>query len=201
MSDLWERADSIVKQIGILGGTFNPIHIGHLAIAQTVLDKLGLDKIVFVPSFFPPHKSEKNLVPAADRLRMVQLAVEGNSGFEVSDFEIQKGGKSYSVDTVTHFTQILPPKSKIFFIIGEDAVAGLPDWRRINDLAAMAIFVVVNRKGFEHAKSAIPARSIEMPALDISSSEIRKKIRAGESIQYLVPEKVAQYIQKNDLYQ
>lgn len=189
-----------MKRIGILGGTFNPIHIGHLAIAQLAAQKLQMDKVIFVPCCLPPHKPSNTVISAADRLRMVGLAIEGNPLFSVADLEIKKGGRSYSVDTVEYFYKKFSRDCKIYFIIGADALTGLSGWRRVEDIMKMASFVVINRKGSGHAEVGKRIRFLDMPAIDISSSEIRRRLRAGESVKYLMPEGVINYIRRKKLY-
>jgi nicotinate-nucleotide adenylyltransferase len=189
-----------MKRIGILGGTFNPIHIGHLAIAQVALQKLDLDKVIFVPCCLPPHKNANTVISAQDRLQMVRLATEENPVFSVSDYEIKKGGKSYSYYTVEHFYKKFHQGTKIYFIIGADALEDLDKWHRINDILKIATFVAVERKGSRLAKSNRKIKYISMPAIDISSSEIRRLLRAGESVKYLMPEKVIKFIKRKKLY-
>ena len=135
------------ERIGILGGTFDPVHIGHMAIAQKALEKCRLDKVIFVPSALPPHKKMPRLASAWDRYRMVALAAQGNPRFEVSDYEVQKGGKSYSIDTVCHFRAQYPAETKLFFIIGEDNVDTLETWKEIDRIIEIVTFIVVNRPG------------------------------------------------------
>jgi len=187
-------------RIGIFGGTFNPIHIGHLVAAQRAQEKLKLDKVVFVPSHFPPHKSNKNVVAAKDRYYMVRLAIKGNTRFIVSDFEIKRETKSFSVDTVNHLTTQFSQDTKFFFIIGEDGLATLPSWKCIEELAAKVTFVVVHRPKCNQFSSRIKVRKVSMPGLEISSSEVRKRIKENKTVQYLVPEGVLRYIKKNNIY-
>ena len=189
-----------MKYIGILGGTFNPIHIGHLAMAQTAFERLKLDSVIFVPSYLPPHKSSQNVIDAKHRYAMVKSAIKGNPSFTLSDFEIKRKSKSYSIDTLEHFHKVYPQGTKFYFIIGEDSLETLPKWKRIEDLLKLVSFVVVNRVGTTFKKSKLNVHSLIMPTLEISSSFIRKKISLGESIRYWVPEKVYQYIQNHKLY-
>lgn len=189
-----------MKRIGILGGTFNPIHIGHLAIAQVARETLGLDKVFFVPSNLPPHKSRKNVLPTAQRFHMVQMAIEGNPYFDISDFETKREGKSYSVDTVEHFDKLYLGKAKLFFIIGEDSFLTLDTWKNIDRIVKLASFVVVNRPGFDVENSKIKVKTIEMPGLDISSSAVRRCLRLGKTVKYFLPEKVLEYIKRKKLY-
>jgi nicotinate-nucleotide adenylyltransferase len=189
-----------VKRIGILGGTFNPIHLGHLVIAQTALENLGLDAVYFIPSYFPPHKGLKNLLSAKKRLAMVRLALKGNKNFKVSDFEVEKEGKSYSIETVKHFLEIFPKKTKIYFILGEDAVEGLDSWKKVDELKKLVQFVVLTRPNQKRKSYYSKVKNIKMPGLDISSSKIRRDVKLGKSIKYIVPDTVQQYILKHKLY-
>lgn len=189
-----------MKRIGILGGTFNPIHIGHLAMAQTALEKLKLDRVVFIPSYLPPHKTVRNAAAPIDRYQMVKLAISDNPDFDISDIEIKRGGKSYSVDTVTALCSKFP-KTKWYFLIGGDSVSTLHRWRGIEQLLKMVKFVAVNRPGFKTEKSKIQVKSIVMPALEISSSYLRKCFSSTNcSAKYLIRPNVLDYIKKKKLY-
>ena len=188
-----------MKRIGILGGTFNPIHIGHLMIAQAVLEKFNLDKVIFVPSCLPPHKSGCNLIDARHRLSMTRLAVRGNRHFEVSRFEIARGGKSYSVDTVRHFRRRYPG-AKLFLL---SAATILPNYTRggiSRKLLRMVSFVAVYRPGFKTIRSKLRVRSMIIPGVHTSSSDIRRRLVAGKTVKHLIPENVLRYIRKHKLY-
>lgn len=189
-----------MKRIGILGGTFNPLHIGHLAIAEVAQEKMDLDRVIFVPTAQPPHKRILHLASAQHRLEMVRLSIQNNPKFEVSDYEVKKGGKSYTIDTVEYFREKFGHEAKLFFILGGDAAAQLHTWRQIDDLIQKISFVVVNRPGNDDCAPEIPHHSISMPGLDIASSYIRKRIHQGKSIKYLVPEEVFRYIEKHEIY-
>ena len=189
-----------MRRIGILGGTFNPIHIGHLRMAQVAEENLRLDKVLFIPSYLPPHKSGRNILSADDRYEMARLAAQGNSHFEVSNFEINKRGKSYSIDTVRYLQSQYPKDTKLFFIIGYDSFLTLSKWKKINELLNLVTFVVINRPGAKAVKPKIKAFSLLMPGLDVSSSYIRSQIAKGKTGRYLVPERVWEYIEKNRLY-
>ena len=186
-------------RLGLLGGTFDPIHAGHLIMAEVVWEKMRLDKVVFIPSHLPPHKSARGLTPVRNRLRMVELAVCGNPHFEVSSFEAKRAGKSYSIDTVRHFASVFPG-AKLFFIIGCDALSTLHQWKDIEKIISMVDFVVVNRPGDFKSNQTIKHHSVFMPGIDISSSDIRERLRRKKSIRYLVPEDVRGYIKKKGLY-
>lgn len=190
-----------MKRIGIFGGTFNPIHYGHLIAAQTVGVELKLDETIFVPCAHPPHKTERELAPARDRLAMIRLAICNNPFSSVSDYEIQKGGKSYSIDTVRYFRTLYPKETKFFFIVGADAAECLPAWRSIEELIKMVTFVAVNRPGYKPlVRHSIKYKSMEIPGMEISSSFIRHSLHMGRSIRYLTHEHVVEYIYRKKLY-
>lgn len=188
-----------MDRLGILGGTFDPIHLGHLRMAQVVLEKMKLDQVVFVPSNLPPHKSAAGLSPAGERLYLIRLAIQGNPNFTVSSFETERKGKSYSIDTIRHFAKEFP-KVKLFFIIGYDAFTALRKWKDIEKILKITEFVVVNRPGNFKKYGRIKHHSVIMPGMDISSSSIRQLVKQGKSIRYLVPEAVRGYIEKKGLY-
>lgn len=191
-----------MKRIGVLGGTFNPVHIGHLAIAQTAQEAMKLEKIIFVPSNWPPHKSAQSLALADHRYNMVRLAIKDNPFLSASDFEIKKEGKSYTIDTLWYFRRIFPRDTKIFFIIGGDMLSQLKNWKYIEDILKIATFIVVNRPGeFRKAQGIkVDYQSVSMPGIDISSSYIRGRIAQNKTIKYFVPESVIRYIKKHKLY-
>ena len=189
-----------MRRIGVLGGTFNPIHIGHLVSAQIVCERLKLDKVIFVPSYLPPNKSRRNVIDAGHRYNMVRLAIKGNRHFEVSDFEIKRKGISYSIDTLEFFYNKFSCNIRLFFIIGADNLVELHTWRRIDDILKLATFVAVNRPGTGFTEGRIKVRTVDIPVLDVSSSSIRKRIAAGKTVRYLLPDAVIRYIQKYKLY-
>ena len=191
-----------MKRIGIFGGTFNPIHYGHLIAAQTVGVELKLDETVFVPCAHPPHKTERDLAPAKDRMTMIRLATRGNPFFRISDFEIKKGGKSYSIDTMHYFRDTHPKGTKFFFIVGSDAAESLHTWKNIEELIKLVTFVSVNRPGYKRPKArhSFKFKSMEIPGMEISSSYIRHSVHIGRSIRYLTHERVVDYIYKEQLF-
>ena len=164
-----------------------------------VRERFDLDKVFFVPSNLPPHKADKNMAAAEERLRMVRMAVRGNKDFGVSDFEVKKKGKSYSIDTVTYFKKRYP-EAKIFFIIGSDHLLALHTWRRIDDILKLVSFVAVYRPGYKAVRSRIKVRSIVVPGVHTSSSDIRRRIASGKTVRYLVPEGVLRHVKKYKLY-
>ena len=186
-------------KIGILGGTFNPMHAGHLILAEEVREKLKLDKVIFVPTYLPPHKDNPDIASASSRLSMVKLAIKGNRHFLASDIEIKRDGRSYTIDTLREFKKIYP-QDELYFIIGSDLLKYLDDWKDLDEIIKMVRFVVATRPGYPLEK--IPSRISTIPirAVDISGFEIRKAIKENKSFRYLVPEAVLKYINKNRLY-
>jgi nicotinate-nucleotide adenylyltransferase len=198
------------RKIGILGGTFNPIHIGHLIIAQDAMEQFGLDCVKFIPSATPPHKKYEGNATAAQRLAMVRLAIRGNARFEADDIEIRRGGTSYSVDTLTSLRR-RDPQAQFYFIIGADSLQELHRWREVGRLVRLCTFVIVVRPGFEPRRVVDPKLDaatrrrlrqhvLRGHACDIASRDIRARVARGESIRYLVPDAVLQYINRHKLY-
>jgi len=187
-------------RIGILGGTFNPIHIGHLILADEALAKLGLDKIVFVPTYMPPHKNMESTVKPAERLRMVELAIKDNPKFEVSTFEIGSKKKSYSVDTLKDFREKYGEAAELFFITGSDLLKDLFSWKDVNDIFKISKFIVANRPGYPVEDVPKEVETVVITPIEVSSEDIRRRLAAGKSIRYLVTDKVRDYIIKHDLY-
>ena len=190
-------------KIGVFGGTFNPIHLGHLIVADSARESLYLDKVVFVPCASPPHKSSRSLIDADRRLEMVKLAISGHPNFEVSDIEIQRGGKSYTVDTLRALT-LFYPTSQLYLLIGIDNLLELHSWKEPEEIFALSEVVAINRPGFDAANVRKDylrrVTFLRSPNIDISSSEIRRKARMGKSIRYLVPSAVEAYILKHGAY-
>jgi len=191
-----------MKRIAIFGGTFNPVHFGHLVAAQAVKDRLRLDRVIFVPAFLPPHKKETVLASATDRLNMVKLAIGDNPHFTCSDVEFKRKGKSYSIDTAIFFRKKFPKSTALYFIIGADELVQLHTWKDIDQLLHLVTFVAVNRPGFIPPAKIKDLKHIkvEMPAVDISSSLIRNFVAKGRDIRYLTHPKVVEYIKKRSLY-
>lgn len=210
----WPPATYIqTMRIGILGGTFNPVHIGHLIVAEEVYFRHGLSRVLFIPSGQPPHKDPDELVAAHHRYRMVELAVKGNEHFEASDIEITREGKSYTVDTIEAILERYGMDSDPHLIIGMDTVHELPTWKDIQRLSTMCRIVAVNRPGstFDNLDLLTPVLGkekieemrrilVEIPPIGISSTEIRKRLRDGLQIRYLVPREVELYIEEQGLY-
>lgn len=190
-------------------GSFNPIHNAHIAVAEYVHNRLGIEKIVFIPAFKPPHKDLKNfdMQNALHRLEMVQLAVKDIPYFDVSAIEYTRNKPSYTFDTISQIYDIIKPKEKINFIIGSDAFIQIESWYKTEKLKKLVNFILFVREDnfdetpFENLqKKGYNYTLMTMPFINISASEIRQKCREGKAIDDLVPSKVAQYIKNNDLY-
>lgn len=200
------------NRIGVFGGTFDPIHIGHLIAAQEAVEKLRLDNLIFMPTAIPPHKNRSDLTSAQDRLRMVMLATTGVPYFQVSDLEIRRGGRSYSIETIKELRQTYGPLSTIYFITGADSIPELPKWKDIKELLRICRFTILTRPRCELSLATLTnffserelARLrrgvLEIPLIDVSSTEIRRRVRAGRPIKYLVPDAVEKYVRRHRLY-
>ena len=216
------------QKLGILGGTFNPIHFGHLAAAEEVRVRLRLDRILFIPSFLPPHKLDEDVPSAIHRMEMVRLASQENAAFEISDIEIRRGGRSYTIDTIEDLHRA-NPDAELFFLTGLDSFLEIQTWNHWERLISLCRFVVLSRPGYHFSdllkiNFMISAREVLMqldngalqeavvrtgsftihlqtiPLYDISSTDIRNRVKGGKSIKYLLPEPVETYIIKNRLY-
>jgi nicotinate-nucleotide adenylyltransferase len=189
------------RRLGILGGTFDPIHIGHLIAASEVAGQLDLDEVVFIPAGRPWQKSLHS--PAEDRLLMTTLAVADDRRFSVSRIELDRRGPTYSADTVAALSDFYGEGTELFFILGSDAASGLSTWHKLDEFTQLAKLVVVARPG-EHRDVSLGAgfqmTTVSIPGVDISSTEIRGRVRQGRPIAYLVPAAVETYIRANGLY-
>ena len=199
------------QRIGIFGGSFNPIHNGHLALGKAVCDQLALDQLVFMPAGYPPHKPHGNLAPGVHRHAMLKLAVEQDPRFTVSTQELETQGTTYTVNTLKALRSMLDEPYELFFVMGADSLVDLVNWRAFNELVTLCTFVAAARPGIpreamlsqkkfleesHHAKIEI----VEMTLMDISSSEIRRRVACREDIVNMVPEAVLSYIVRNGLY-
>ncbi|HOR86023.1 MAG TPA: nicotinate-nucleotide adenylyltransferase [Bacillota bacterium] len=198
-------------RIGIMGGTFDPIHYGHLVAAEAARVEFCLEKVVFMPVGRPPHKQQQNITEPEHRYHMTVLATSSNSGFEVSRLEIDKEGLTHTFDTIIDLKRIYGEGTDIYFITGADAVLELPTWHRVKELMALCKFIAVARPGFDnlHLEQKMAEISskynadiicIEIPLLAISSTDIRNRIKNGRPIKYLLPEAVEMYIKEKGLY-
>lgn len=200
-----------IKKIGIFGGTLNPVHHGHLIVAEVVREKFQLDRVLFIPAGMPPHKTDGEVIAAFHRYNMVECAVETNPYFEASQIEIVRSGYSYTVDTLTALTGMYDKGAEFYFIIGADVVPEIITWKSFTKVFELCSFIAVLRPGhqreifMEHIddmKRLYNARifTADAPLVDISSTNIRERVSAGASIKYLVPLCVEDYILKNGLY-
>ena len=195
-------------RIGVLGGTFDPIHLGHLIIAEEARDRLDLEEVCFVPARDPWMKAGQPLTSGHDRLSMARLAMEDNPFFRVSTLELERPGPSYTVDTLRELQEDYGPESQLFFILGTDAFARFDEWKDTEGILGLATLVVVDRPGATASTEAIDqqvgnAESVERVRgvhLEISAKDIRRRVAAGASIRYLVPEPVERYIYARGLY-
>lgn len=218
-------------KLGLFGGSFNPVHNGHLAIARQTREALGLDRILFIPTSQPPHKPDGSLAPAQDRYEMVRLAIVSDPTLAISDVEIRRPGKSYSIDTVRQLQQEYGAQTQLFFLIGLDAFLDFPSWRAPQTLLELCSFVVLSRPGLSFRSLSTVARlppipypsladldagrisrieapigrqrltCLKLPPSPISASEIRSRIRQGLPVANLLPPLVESYILQHHLYQ
>jgi len=219
-------------RFGLFGGTFNPVHIGHLRAALEVKEGFGLDQVILIPAALPPHKMPGEVAAAADRLQMLNLALEDTPGLTISEVELKRSGPSYTIDTVAHFKHTLPDQSRIYLIMGMDAFLEIDTWKSYDALLLQIPFIIISRpksgsagndpgwKFMENfltskispdyvfsesqscyrAKNKQPVYVFEVTSLDISSTRIRNLINKARSIDYLVPRKVAEFINSKGLY-
>jgi len=203
----------MATRVGLYGGTFDPIHIGHLIVARAVREQLALDRMVLIPSARPPHKPHPDLTDAVHRLAMARLAVDGEPELEISDCEARRTGPSYTIDTVQAFRKASGPQAEIIWVIGADTLAELASWHRIDELVDACQIVIAARPGWESPDPAplcgrlgdeqidrLRGGMIETPRIDVSATEIRRRVAEGRSIRWLVPEPVHQYIAQHGLY-
>jgi nicotinate-nucleotide adenylyltransferase len=190
-------------KLGIFGGTFDPVHLGHLIVAEAVRESAGLDRIIFIPAMIPPHKTAAPVTSATHRLAMLREAVRSNAFFQVSDVEIERGGVSYTVDTLRQL-KTLNADDEIYLLIGADNLREFQSWKDPGEIVKRATIIVMNRPGFaaEPGDAPYPGHSIpcQVPSIDISATEIRRRVQKGLTISYLVPAAVARYIEKHRLY-
>jgi len=203
----------MVQRIGLLGGSFNPIHHGHLIVARAIAEHVGLNRVVVLPSSFPPHKSPRTLIDSRHRAEMVRLAIEPEPLFAFSDFDLLREGPSYTIETITHFQKQLGPEAVLYWLIGGDWLQDLPNWRRGGELIDACEIITAVRPGWMRfdwdgvAREVGAARAeklrrgvLETPLVDISSTDIRARVRQGRSIRYLVTDPVVAYIERHGLY-
>lgn len=190
------------RKIGVMGGTFDPVHHGHLVAASEVADRFALDEVIFVPTGRPWQKTGRDVSPAEDRYLMTVIATASNPRFSVSRVDVDRDGPTYTADTLADLHDAMPD-AQLFFITGADALQQILSWRKVDELFRYAHFVGVTRPGYELADGHLPQGSVttvEVPAMAISSSECRARVGAGRPVWYLVPDGVVQYISKRSLY-
>ena len=190
-----------MERIGLFGGSFDPIHRGHLLVAQAACEELGVERLFFIPAAQSPFKPANAPTPARERLRLLRLAMAGATHYEIDDQEIRRGGLSYTIDTVKDYLGRYPG-ARLFFLIGADHVFQLPQWRAADELARLVEFVVIPRPGETPAGPPSPFRSHQLKGIPfgVSSSEVRARVRRGLSIEHLVPAPVAEAIRNSGLY-
>ncbi len=186
--------------IVIIGGTFNPVHFGHLFLAETVRTGFGYSRVLFVPTYLPVHKDPAPLAEAAHRLEMLRIATRPYPEFVVDDCEIRRGDRSYSIDTVREIITRYGLLSKPGFLIGDDLLKGFHQWKEPDALVASTRLIVAHRHRPDVHPFAYAHDCVDNPVLSISSSQIRDRVRAGESIRFLLPDSVVEYIDENGLY-
>ena len=196
-------------KVGIFGGSFNPPHIAHLILVESIRDQFDLDQILWIPGYIPPHKTHLRLADASHRLAMTRLATANNPHFTVSDMEIERAGVSFTVDTV-RLLQQENPDTTYYLVIGEDSLFDFMTWRDPESILEMVQLLVYRRPGKHHNEPDVPAYVVshfpdrvlfaDAPLLEISSVSIRKRLKAGKSIQHRVPDAILDYILKHNLY-
>lgn len=198
------QEENRLSRVGIFGGTFDPPHLGHLIVAEEVRQSFALGKIVFIPSARPPHKERSPVVEATYRYIMTELAIQDNPYFEVSDIEIRRPGKSYTIDTIKEFKKTYGSEVEIYFIMGGDGIFEIDTWKEPEGILRLCKVIVTTRPGFDLLKveDRLKKKVIltEVSGIGISSSEIRQRLRKGKGIRYLVPKSVEEFILNKDLY-
>lgn len=198
------------KRIGIMGGTFNPVHIGHLLIAEQSYHQYQLSEVIFMPAGHPPHKQDQQIISNEDRMAMLKLATEDVPYFKVSDYELKKQGLSYTYETLSHLTADAPD-NEYFFIMGADSVRDLDTWRHPEKILKLCHVLAAVREDTDMEKLHQAAQKLRekyharisllgAPELDISSSELRNRVASGQSIRFMIPENVRNYIYEHHLY-
>lgn len=211
-SDTTLQGGTSTMRLGLFGGSFDPIHLGHLMLAESALEQRGLDEVRFLPAAVPPHKLGRHLTSGPARAEMLELATAGHPGFSVSRYEIDRGGVSYTVQTLDHFRE-LDPAGQLFFILGADMLADLPNWREAARICELAVPIAACRAGQPEVDfdcladiasreriEEIRQHRIESPLIELSSSEIRRRVAGGSSIRYRTPRAVEKYIETHGLY-
>jgi len=189
-----------VKRVGILGGTFNPVHLGHLGLASQAMKKLSLSSVIFIPTYIPPHKAIRGNASPSDRVNMIRLAIKNNKSFRVSLYEINRKRKSYSIDTIKYFKKRMGRGSELYFLVGSDMLKGIRLWKDIRSILEIVNFVVCSRPRYTIKQYPVPIQRLRIVTKDVSSSQIRRLTGGKRSLKGLVSPKVATYIKKKGLY-
>lgn len=187
-------------RIGVLGGSFNPVHYGHLRLAEEAREHLQLDRVLFIPAGLRPHKPQRGLIEGRHRLAMVRLAIRRQPAFEASDIELRRPGPSYTVDTLEALRRRRRRRARLFFLSGADTLQELRTWRDPDRVLALCTFVVATRPGYALRVKRHGMTTLPVTRLAISASDIRRRVAGGRSIRYLVPAAVAAYIARHRLY-
>ncbi|SDZ34434.1 nicotinate-nucleotide adenylyltransferase [Proteiniborus ethanoligenes] len=201
-----------IKKYGIMGGTFDPIHAGHLVIAEEIRYKFNLDKVIFIPAGNPPHKDSRKVTSSNHRYQMALLATISNPYFDISSIELEREGITYTIDTIMELKKCCGDGAEFYFITGADSLLQLSTWKDVDKLLSICKFVAATRPGFQMSKIETKVKELEskynrsiytvtVPALQISSTDIRNRIKNGMTVKYLLPESVEAYIIKHKLYQ
>lgn len=203
-----------VNRIGLYGGSFDPIHIGHVIVARSVAESLGLDRVIFLPSASPPHKDSSELLSQEHRARMVELAIANEPLFALDDYDLTRKGPTYTVETVAYFKGLFGAGAELAWIIGADSLPELKSWYRVGELVDGCRIVTAARPGWETPDLSILRPELgdeqierlgrdilDTPRIDVSATDIRRRVLTGRSIRYLVPDAVGDYIQRHGLYQ
>ena len=193
----------MIRRLGLFGGTFDPIHVAHLVLAEQAREQLRLDRVMFMPSAVPPHKIGRSISPAKTRMEMVELAVAGFPEFVVSDMEIKRNGPSYTVDTLSALRES-HPQTELFLLLGGDSLVDFPTWRSPQEILSLASLAVMERVGSPSIELdpalAGKVTNVEAPFLDVSGTDLRRRIEKGRSIRFLVPAAVEAFIEAQGLY-
>jgi len=189
-------------RIGILGGSFDPIHEGHLTLAREAMKQFKLDRVLFVPAHLPPHKKEGELTPGPFRARMTELAILDERKWQFCDLELRRRGLSYTVDTLRELHKIYPPPHQLFFIAGADSLQDIQTWKDPEEILRLSEWIVAPRSSVAVPPN-LPSRVhwLKMPPVDVSATELREKIRRGEDVSRWVPSRVRDYIQHSKIYE
>jgi nicotinate-nucleotide adenylyltransferase len=199
-----------LQRIGVIGGTFDPIHYGHLAAAEEARVRVNLEKVLFVVALLPPHKLDEDVTPVEHRLAMVRLGIASNPHFEISLVDVDRPGPSFTVDTISMLQEQWGPDTELFFVMGLDSLVEVPTWHQPERLIRLCHLVAVSRPRFEvdmrQLEASVPGISsrveiIDMPEVDISSSDLQRRVKEGLPIKYQVPEAVERYIIEHRLYE